>query len=62
MREAYRIQKSTFYKSLEGNPTELNVAFLYTATVQHPYETIYTSVNKLLNILTKESTAKPKIK
>ena len=55
MREAYRLQKATFYKDIEANEQDLNIAFLYTVSVEQPYETIYNSVNKLLNILTKES-------
>lgn len=62
MREAYRLQKADFYKSIEQNKRNLNIAFLYISSTQQPYDAIHTGINKLLNILTKESTAPPKTK
>ena len=55
MREAYRLQKAAFYKSLPEAGINIHLAFLYTASAQQPYEAVYTGINKLLNILTKES-------
>ena len=60
MREAYRLQKAEFYKSIEQNTQNLNFAFLYLASAEQSYEAVYTSVNKLLNILTKESSSQHK--
>lgn len=46
MREAYRLQKSDFYK-IAGN-TSLSIAFLYYAGKAEDYQTIFQSFKKLL--------------
>jgi ribonuclease P protein component len=58
MREAYRISKNDFYKTLDLPSYSLNMAFLYTANQPESYATIHTSLTKLLGILTQEMNAK----
>ena len=51
MREAYRLQKGDFYKTI--GVTKLNLAFLYYGTKTEEYDTISKAVAKLLSNLTK---------
>jgi len=53
MREAYRLQKEDFYKSLEL--IKINLAFLYYGNKPEEYDTIFKAIAKLLNNLTKEN-------
>jgi ribonuclease P protein component len=54
MREAYRLQKSEFYKAV-GN-TGLNLAFIYYGNKEEEYQVIAKALSKLLNNLTREIT------
>ncbi len=51
MREAYRLQKSDFYKTV--GITKLNLAFLYYGNKTEEYDTVFKAVAKLLSNLTK---------
>ncbi|MBL7894804.1 MAG: ribonuclease P protein component [Bacteroidia bacterium] len=50
MREAYRLQKTTFY---EGRTQEvaLHLAFVYIGSEAQPYDAIYKAIQKLLTNL-----------
>lgn len=50
MREAYRLQKATFYSNHEQKGT-LNLAFIYIGNEAQEYDIIYKSIQKLLTNL-----------
>lgn len=54
MREAYRLQKAELYKTI-GN-TGLHLAFIYYGNKEEDYQSIYKSLSKLLNNLTRQIT------
>jgi ribonuclease P protein component len=60
MREAYRLQKSSFYEQLKGSSVNLDLAFLYTGGEEQGYAEIKTSMLKILNFLTGEIVSKRK--
>ncbi len=50
MREAYRLQKKEFYDKMDGNKTNINLAFIYIGNTDEPYQVIFASVQKLLTL------------
>lgn len=48
MREAYRLQKTDFYKLIEEKGQGVDIAFLYYGNKSEDYASIFTAIQKLL--------------
>ena len=56
MREAYRLEKNSFYTSLKTQNHKVLAAFIYTGKKKEDYAVIAPSVHKLLNMVIKKET------
>ncbi len=59
MREAYRLNKNSFYQQLELAGKKVLLAFIYTAKKQEDFLVIENAVKKLLALAAKSSGSNP---
>lgn len=51
LREAYRLQKNTFYEKVSGAEKQLAICFVYKSKTKNPYAQIVAEMNSLTQIM-----------